>query len=140
MNIQLFEFIKEALTTAVATPVVQPVIEVAKAPTWISANMSAILTLAGSTLAGIFSAVAMYLSNKNHNLVTQIHVDTDGRLSAMTAELMELKQAAITATAVAAATKIGTDKAALVASDAADHAASLLLQAQPASSSEGTIK
>jgi hypothetical protein len=140
MNIQLFEFIKEALTTAVATPVVQPVIEVAKAPTWISANMSAVLTLAGSTLAGIFSAVAMYLSNKNHNLVTQIHVDTDGRLSAMTAELMELKQAAITATAVAAATKIGTDKAALVASDAADHAASLLLQAQPASSSEGTIK
>jgi len=140
MNIQLFEFIKEALTTAVATPVVQPVIEVAKAPTWISDNMSAVLTLAGSTLAGIFSAVAMYLSNKNHNLVTQIHVDTDGRLSAMTAEIMELKQAAITATAVAAATKIGTDKAALVASDAADHAASLLLQAQPASSSEGTIK
>jgi hypothetical protein len=140
MNIQLFEFIKEALTTAVATPVVQPVIEVAKAPTWISANMSAVLTLAGSTLAGIFSAVAMYLSNKNHNLVTQIHVDTNGRLSAMTAELLELKQAAITATAVAAATKIGTDKAASVASDAADHAASLLLQAQPASSSEGTIK
>jgi hypothetical protein len=106
-------------------------ITVVKAPTWLSANATALLTVGGSTLATIFSAIAMYFGNKNHGLTTQIHVDTDGRLSAMTAEIEALKQAALMSTAVATATKTGTDKAAVVAATAADLAAHLLLKASP---------
>jgi len=127
MNVQLFEFIKAVLTTTPGQrpPLGPAMVDIVRPASWISSNMATLLTLAGTTFAGICSAASVYFGNKNHNLTTQIHVDTDGRLSALTAEVAGLKAHIVTADAVAAATKVETDKAAAIAATAVVVAATV---------------
>lgn len=107
----------------VAVVAAKPVVLVTPTPAlaaWFAANSAVVVTGACSVFAAVFSWLAMKVSNKNHALATQIHVDTNGRLSTALSEIAALKQDVQTAIAVAAATKIGTDKAAGVAAIAVE--------------------
>jgi hypothetical protein len=51
--------------------------------TWLQTNGGVLIQAMGTMIAGIAASIAAYFGMKNHALTTQIHVDTDGRLTTM---------------------------------------------------------
>ena len=78
---------------------------------WLSTNIGVVISALGTMFAGACAAVAAWFGRMNHKLATEIHVNTDGRLTAMMDELKLLRAARTTEREQAtAATLLASDK------------------------------
>src|ERR1035437_7375801 len=67
--------------TTLAGVLAASIIPVPPPATWLSTNGGVVIQAIGTTFAGCAASIAAYFGMNNHTLTTQIHVDTNGRLS-----------------------------------------------------------
>jgi hypothetical protein len=67
--------------TTLADMIASNILPVPPPATWLTTNGGVLIQAIGTTFAGCAASIAAYFGMKNHALTTQIHVDTNGRLT-----------------------------------------------------------
>src|ERR1017187_6456922 len=98
--------------TTLADMVASKVLPIPPPATSLTTNGGVIVQAIGTTFAGVAASFAAYFGMKNHALTTQIHIDTNGRLSNLVDLLNAQKtEASVLAKAVLEATLKASTKA-----------------------------